>query len=290
MVHDAYQAWDAVWEDIGEKHYAETGTLVTSRTGEGWATESLTALNEANIPLTLLSPHQLSNYLPLIDMQDVQLAYYLASGGALFAKRIVASLKNYLLTQGVQLHEQTTISQINGGLIQTAFGKTYTADHTIITAGPWARDIIPTLPVVPSQQTVYYLDVPKADLPAWQNAPMVLDIDPGSGFYLIPPVAGLGLKVGDHRFTLQGHPDTPEPHPPNPTLPLFPYPIAEAKTCFYTVALNEEFIYNEFGKVHVLTGFSGHGFKFGPLIGHRFAEVVTGELDGGRFAGWLSGH
>ena len=37
-------------------------------------------------------------------------------------------------------------------------------------------------------------------------APMVLDIHGAGGIYVVPPVAGSGLKVGDHSFSLKGHP------------------------------------------------------------------------------------
>ena len=36
---------------------------------------------------------------------------------------------------------------------------------------------------------------------------MVLDIHGTGGVYIVPPVRGTGLKVGEHEFTLQGNPD-----------------------------------------------------------------------------------
>ena len=290
MVHEAYAAWESVWDDIGVTHYAQTGTLVTSQTGTGWAKDSLEALTKAATPLKRLNEDQLRNYLPLLELNGVKLAYYLESGGVLFARRILASLKDYLLKNQVAIQEQTKIASIDteNQRLHTESGASSSYDRLIITAGPWTKDLLPGAPITPSQQTVYYLDVPEQDLPTWQHAPMLLDIDPGSGFYIVPPVGGLGLKLGDHRFTLQGHPDNPTRNP-KPETRNIPYPIAYPKTCFYTVAPNEEFIYKQEQNIHILTGFSGHGFKFGPVIGDRFAEVLTGNLAGTAFGNWLAG-
>ena len=288
MVREAYEAWNAVWQDVNAVHYEQTGTIVTSRTGEGWAKDSLNALNQAGIPLTLLHAHQLKDYLPLYPLENVNLAYYLESGGVLFAKRILQALKHYLQTSGVLIQEKTKVSAIDvhNKKVTSESGTVFDFDHLVVTAGPWTKDLFPDIGITPSQQTVYYLDVPESDRSSWQRSPMLLDIDPGSGFYIVPPVAGLGLKIGDHRFTLTGHPDTPNPEPEAPD---FIYPVARKKTCFYTVAPDEEFIYEQKEGVHVLTGFSGHGFKFGPVIGDRFADMITGSKERDYFSHWLAG-
>ena len=291
MVREAYASWEGVWQDIDAAHYAETGTLVTSRTGVGWARESLNTLNEAGIPLEMLDSTQLGTYMPLLHIGDVALAYYLKSGGILFADRILKSLKSYLLTNGVRLFESTKIITIDhtNQEVHTSEGRIFHSNLIVVTAGPWAKDLVPGLPVTPSQQEVHYLDVPPADLPAWKQSPMILDIDEDSGFYLVPPAAGLGLKIGDHRFSLTGHPDAPEPHIQTLDTADLPYPVARTKTCFYTVHPGERFIHIWMNSTHILSGFSGHGFKFGAVIGDRFAEMITGSLDPARFTSWLSG-
>lgn len=43
------------------------------------------------------------------------------------------------------------------------------------------------------------------------------------------------------------------------------------------------------GPAWILTGFSGHGFKFGPLVGEALAEVVAGARPAADFALWISG-
>jgi len=39
----------------------------------------------------------------------------------------------------------------------------------------------------------------------------------------------------------------------------------------------------------VLSGFSGHGFKFGALIGERVADALAGRIDPQALTRWAAG-
>jgi glycine/D-amino acid oxidase-like deaminating enzyme len=64
-------------------------------------------------------------------------------------------------------------------------------------------------------------------------------------------------------------------------------PVAvRADTCLYTMTPDEDFVLDRVGSVVVGAGFSGHGFKFGPLIGEVLAALAMGQdpgIDLGRF-------
>jgi sarcosine oxidase len=51
----------------------------------------------------------------------------------------------------------------------------------------------------------------------------------------------------------------------------------EAAPCLYTLTDNSDFVLDRVGAVTVAAGFSGHGFKFTPLIGRMVADLVTGD-------------
>ncbi len=54
---------------------------------------------------------------------------------------------------------------------------------------------------------------------------------------------------------------------------VIPEPVTES-TCLYTTTPNEDFVIERFGPIVVGAGFSGHGFKFTPLIGARLADLA----------------
>jgi sarcosine oxidase len=51
---------------------------------------------------------------------------------------------------------------------------------------------------------------------------------------------------------------------------------ASAQTCTYTSTVDSDFAVGRTGPITVATGFSGHGFKFGPVLGELVAGHVLG--------------
>jgi len=116
----------------------------------------------------------------------------------------------------------------------------------------------------------------------------------------VPPAAGTAMKIGDHSFSLTGHPDRDREGRPEDVAAALAvagrriadferYRVAEVRTCFYSVAEGERCIAERRGGAWILTGFSGHGFKFAPLIAEALAEVVAGGRGEADFAAWIAG-
>ena len=53
----------------------------------------------------------------------------------------------------------------------------------------------------------------------------------------------------------------------------------DAGTCLYGGLAEDDFIIDRTGRLTVAAGFSGHGFKFVPLVGHMVADLVVGSAD-----------
>ena len=47
-------------------------------------------------------------------------------------------------------------------------------------------------------------------------------------------------------------------------------------TCLYGGLAEDDFVIDRIGRLTVATGFSGHGFKFVPLVGPMVADLVAG--------------
>ncbi|HEX4259397.1 MAG TPA: FAD-dependent oxidoreductase, partial [Streptosporangiaceae bacterium] len=63
-----------------------------------------------------------------------------------------------------------------------------------------------------------------------------------------------------------------------PRMPDLPGTLRNAKTCMYTNTPDEHFViarHPEHERVVVACGFSGHGFKFVPVVGEIVAELVA---------------
>jgi glycine/D-amino acid oxidase-like deaminating enzyme len=72
-------------------------------------------------------------------------------------------------------------------------------------------------------------------------------------------------------------------------LALDDYRIERGKICFYSVEPNEQFVLERLEKTVLMTGFSGHGFKFGALMGRLAAAVITGKAEATDIAALAAG-
>ncbi len=59
-------------------------------------------------------------------------------------------------------------------------------------------------------------------------------------------------------------------------LPGYDSEPAATERCIYDNTPDEDFILDRAGNVVVGCGTSGHGFKFGPLLGRWLADLVSG--------------
>ncbi|MGH6916266.1 MAG: FAD-dependent oxidoreductase, partial [Geminicoccaceae bacterium] len=67
------------------------------------------------------------------------------------------------------------------------------------------------------------------------------------------------------------------------------YRVQGARTCFYSVTEDERFIVQPIERAWVLAGFSGHGFKFGALIGEMLATTLDGARPPAAMTAWAAG-
>jgi len=293
MITHAYAAWDRLWADLGERLYAETGTIGIDGGGGDWVARSAAGLRETGIAFETLDGAALAKRFPHLRPDGIRTAIYEPRGGALFAGRVVERLAHHLGTQGVELHAKTQVLDIDPERARIRLGDSavHAFDRVIVAAGPWVNRLVPGLAarITPSRQIVVYLDAPAPDAAAWATAPMLIEFERDYAFYAVPPRAGTGLKFGDHRFTLAGDPDREREAQRVEAEEMLAkcrhrfragaqYRIVEAKTCFYDVEPNERFILEPLGAAGtVMSGFSGHGFKFGAFIGELAAASALGE-------------
>lgn len=174
-----------------------------------------------------------------------------------------------------------------------------TAGTVIVCAGPWTAELLATGGIaVPSAATLEQVGyVAPAAVPA-PEMPIFICHDAQIPYGL--PVPGSPLyKIGFHH---SGPPADPggQDHAPDPELcrqltglarrylPGFGSELIQTERCVYDNSPDEGFIVDRVGGVVVGSGTSGHGFKFGPLLGEWLADLATGRDLPGADAGLLA--
>jgi glycine/D-amino acid oxidase-like deaminating enzyme len=306
MIDPAFAAWDLLWRDLGHKLYASTGTLALTGNGADWAERSARTLAAIGRPMTELTIDELRRRFPLLDARGVERAFWLDTGGVLFAQDIVTALAQHLAKQArVRLRAQTPIHAVDPehGRVTAADGTVHAADAVVVAAGAWAGRLLPDFArrLVPSRQIVIYFRQPEDQRAAWARGPMIIEKTGDVGLYLVPPMEGRGFKVGDHEFSRRGDPDADRTAHEDEIRPLLErcrglfkgfdsWRTDRLKVCFYTVTEDERFTVEKLGgNGWLMSPCSGHGFKFGALMGLELARTIASGRDPLQHARWAAG-
>jgi sarcosine oxidase len=229
------------------------------------ALTSAPALEECGVTYRLLDRDEVRAH--GANLPDGWAALHIADAGVVFADR---ARHAFLEAAGVEVETNRRVESTDE----------LDADVVVVTAGSWARDLIPDLPVTVTRETVAYF---KREGPP---PPSIVDLNAetgGHGMYsLHDPVHG--LKAGAHHAGREVEPDAEAP--PDPAIveriaawvrerfpDADPAPV-EAQTCLYTTTADEGFILERRGRVVIGSACSGHGFKFAPAVGRRLAALA----------------
>lgn len=305
MIDEAYAAWDLMWADLGQRLYAATGTLALTGNGETWAERSAAVLAGIGKSMKQLQLDDLPKLFPHLDARGVERAFWMDTGGVLFAQDIVAALARHLAGRpNVALHAGTPVRAVDPerGRIVTDAGIRHEADIVVVAAGAWVGRLLPAdRRLVPSRQVVIYFDLPADQRAVWAKHPMVIDKTGDVGLYLVPPAEGRGLKIGDHVFSRTGDPSAEREAHEQEMQPLLRrcgslirdfarWRIDRMKVCFYTVTEDERFAVEKQGaKAWLMSPCSGHGFKFGAVMGLELARTIASGRDPAAHARWAAG-
>ena len=166
----------------------------------------------------------------------------------------------------------------------------YTADRVILSGGPWMPSLVPELSsrLMVHRQDVGYFGVREENQPVPTQFPWVyLGKSQDEIFYGLPEDAH-SMKAARHRRNgEEWDPNTPPQSSMAALDELKAFVHAEfegewvlrrTSSCPYTSTLTDDFIISHHPAEYRLTiaaGFSGHGFKFAPLVGEILADLAT---------------
>lgn len=295
----AYPAWEALGERAGEQLITLTGGWDGGPAGHPYLDALEANFRRRDIPYERLSAAESNERFPHFYLPPGSEAIYQPQGGVAFADRIVHALWRLAAAAGAETVTGTRVADLqpaDGGVTVTGEdGRTWHGRRLVLAAGGWAPGWLArlghSLSLRVTQEQV-------AHFPARETAvdhrlghmPIFVDWHVEPNYYGLPQIDIPGVKVGWH---LSGRPVDPDhPHPLDHAhlaqmqayvrrrLPgLDPEPAA-FYSCLYTSTPDEDFILDRLPnhpQIIVGSGFSGHGFKFGPTLGHILADLALDE-------------
>ena len=207
------------------------------------------------------------------------------------ASDTVSGLANWCRHHGATLLEGWRVEAIGRGDPIKLYASTgvLKCRRLVVTAGAWAGELLPGLDGLSvARQDVGYWSVEgacgPADFPVW----VYLGETPSSVRYGLPEHGREGIKAARHY--VDGRHDDPDLlRAPSEKaldevedflereLALQLGPRVGAETCLYTNTSDEDFVIDahpQDPRIVVGAGFSGHGFKWAPLVGSLLADLV----------------
>jgi monomeric sarcosine oxidase len=294
MVARSLALWEDLAREVGRHLYTETGVLTLGTERDGQTLAGYEVMRAEGLPVERLTPAECEVRFPQFRSGEYDAITYNPTGGMLHASPCLMALAQRLHARGGEVREGVRVARVEpsgtGGRVILEDGVRLEADRIIVTAGPWVHDVLPELrlPVRSTRQQVCYLD----GLPASAFAAGVFPVFLASMEYYGFPLQGPGwLKVASHIF---GHDVDPnEPYPPdffevravreflrNVIPEAADAALALVDRCMYDVTPDEDFILDMYPGADGIvlgSGFSGHGFKFGILIGQLLAALALNE-------------
>ena len=298
LLRRAYELWREMEQVAGERLLVVTGGLDIGPAEGAMVAGSLQSCREHGIAHEVLDAAEVMRRYPGYRLPDGMTAVYQQDGGFVLPERSIAAHVAAALALGAEVHgceRVVTWSAEGGGVEVRTDRERYRADRLVITAGAWAAQSVPLLKslAVPERQVLIWTQPLRAASFTPEAFP-IFNMEAREGrFYGFPVFSVPGFKLGKyHHRGERTDPDAMNrgfdradetvlragieryfPDANGPTLAM--------KTCLFTNSPDEHFILDvhpERPQVSLAAGFSGHGFKFAPVIGEILADLA---LDGG---------
>jgi sarcosine oxidase len=243
--------------------------------------------------------------------------FYEANAGMLLPENAIESMVHLARRSGAEIRQRAQARswrKDGGSIIVTTNHEKFHADRLIVTAGAWTAELLPELgqmhaPLRVTRQAMGWYDAKAGaqfsprSMPCWARVR-----NEGGFFYGFPVAPGArAIKAALHEVAQVADPDSIDRVAKDADVAVLDDfmprlfhgevgPRFRAAICMYTNSPDGHFIIDHLpgmeGRVTVACGFSGHGFKFAPVVGEALAdlamkggtELPIGFLSLGRFS------
>jgi sarcosine oxidase len=238
------------------------------------------ALAEVGVAYEWLTPAEASKRWPGLRFDEAVL--HQADGGVANPDHALAEIRRLATAAGAEWLDGVRAESIQGSTV-VAGDRSFEADQVVVAAGVWS-DALLGLPAEAATQVQPAHFAPSEPTMAW---PTFIHRRSGG----LPEAYGLpspdGIKVGFHGGGKVVDLDDRDFTPVEAELEELRTYVSEwvpgvdpdsldPTTCLYGALAEDDFVITREGDLTVAAGFSGHGFKFVPLVGRLVADLVSG--------------
>jgi sarcosine oxidase len=298
MMSDAYELWFELEKEAEEKLFVRCGGLYFGDKDDPEIASTERSLIDADLPFERLNAEQVKEKYPAFHLQSNEIALYQKDSGFLRATRCVQANIRLAKKHGAIVHETTKVQQIytknNKTVIQSSLGEEE-FDRVVVTAGPWMSTLFKdlNLPLITTRQQIVYLSINDHQEYFQSNGTFPVWIDSTENLYGFPSDGQIdGIKLAFHHEG-QAITDLDDKRAPvdekyieeilrysKKRFPNLGSTVTHSQTCVYTNTPNHDFIIDSVpgqSNVFLVSGCSGHGFKFTVLLGKIISMMAIDD-------------
>ncbi|CAJ1065934.1 peroxisomal sarcosine oxidase [Xyrichtys novacula] len=274
MLDECYKLWAQIEKEAGVRLYRQTGLLVMGPENSRYYELVKNTLQKNKVPMVALTRENFSKHIPLVNLDEGHGAVVEIPAGILYADRAVKTAQGQFQKLGGVIRDNAMVTDIKPGPLVTVVTSSgvYRAKSLVITAGPWTNRLLAhtglELPLETECQDTkeHIYGLPSNEYPG------LMKVCFHAGFETDPDHRDKQKNTSDidilQRYIARCFPG------------LDPQP-AVVESCLYTLTPDRNFVLDHhpaYSNIVIGAGFSGHGFKFGPIIGKLLSELSLGEV------------
>jgi len=294
----AYELWDDLATCTGAPTLHRTGGLMIGPADGTVVSGTVRGAAAGAIPHEVLTPAQLHQRFPAFRLGPDELAVHEPGAGFVSPEATVAAHLDLAEIAGAELHFGAPVrswATTASGVVVEADALTVQAERLVLAAGAWSPAMLPgvTMPLRVERHVMQWF-APAGD-PARFDAsrfPVYLwELPDGMEVYGFGRAsAGTGIKAAYFRKGTAADPDHLDREVTAAQAVSLQTDLAgripgladrwlSGQACLYTMTPDHHFVIGAVAgsedRVVVAAGFSGHGFKFVPVVGQILTDLVT---------------
>lgn len=301
MVQLSLKAWRELERTARRRLYTPSGVLLLGKVNDQYAQSSYHTVRASGLPIEQLREVECRKRFPQFATSRYNTFSYNPEGGILHASTCLQTLRDLVLRMGGEIIEGCRVTRLDHDSLHQPVklmaniggsSASLTADRVVVAAGAWVHRLLPNhhLPVrMTRQYLLYFAGLPTAQYEAGRFPAFMAD-----HLYGFPIHQGCNgwVKAASHAVgapVAPGDTSTPDPgvlHSIREQLyALLPAlraaQVARVDSCIYDNSPDDDFILDYLPgdrRIVIATGLSGHGFKFGLLLGTFLATLAHDEL------------
>lgn len=295
LLHRAYDLWQELEAETGRTLYHPVGLFLAGPTDGDAVPGTQHAARLHNLPIESLTAREAQARFPGYRFPEGFGVVFEQQAGYLDVEDCVTAHIGRAVERGATLatNESVVGWHSDGQTVHVQTDRNaYTAARLIVTAGPWAAQLLAELhlPLQVVRKPVFWFSASAKYDVAAGNSTFFFEMPTGQ-FYGFPRLDGRTIKAGEHT----GGEPVADPltvdrgqRPDDLTrisefvrtcLPeADPQPVRHS-VCLYTRTPDQHFIIDRHpvhANVVLGAGFSGHGFKFTSVLGESLVELALG--------------